>query len=109
MKVKYFHLVAIMPVSLSQEILYFPIYLIGSFPVAVIGMVFVLATRKSEENMFFGLGKWTVWPSNKFNNSSHWMISGVHLKSFKKATSLSPKSTYAYFPDAGFMNFKDKF
>ena len=71
MKVKHFHLVAIMSVSRSHEVLYFPIYLIGSFPVADIGMVFVLAMKRSGENMFLDLGKWTVLPSNKFNNSSH--------------------------------------
>ena len=57
MKVKYFHLVAIMSVSRSHEILYFPIYLIGSVAVANIGMVFVLAMQRPEENMFLGLVK----------------------------------------------------
>ena len=87
----------------SHEAFYFPIYLVGSFTVPNIGMVFVLAMQRSEENIFLGHGRWTAWSSNKFNNSSQWMISGVHLISFKKGTSLSPKSTHAYCPDPGFL------
>ena len=81
-----FHLDAIMSVSLWSVWLYFPSNIMGLLLVAKKGIVLSLWISRSEQNWFFGRGRWTVWPSssNKSNNISNvWKLSCFAFEAYE--------------------------
>ena len=96
------HLELIMSVSLWSFTLYLPTCSMAALLVANIGEEFSRVMTMSLENRFFGLGKWTVWPSSNNKNSFQAISSADHLKSFRNNSWHSSKPIRAYLPLAGF-------
>ena len=83
---------------------YFPMNSIGSFLVAKKGIMLLRFMHMSVAYWFFGRGKCTVWHSNKSRKLLQAIISVLHLKSFRYATSRSSRPSQAYWPVARFTN-----
>ena len=95
------HLTFIISVSRSS-MLYFPTCLMVENPVESIGVSLEIET--SFAKLFFVAGKWTFWPSNRRRKSSHWISSGLHLRSFIRIISASSEPTHANLSRAGSQN-----
>ena len=67
---------------------------IWAFVVAKIGVS--LQNSISWLYVVFGAAKWTTWPNNNNNMLCHGSMTGDHLKSFKKITSLFSTPSHAY-------------
>ena len=65
------HHVAIISLSRSSRLLYLPIHSMGAFSVPSIGKVLSQVIAKSVACIFFGLGRWTFWPSSNSRMSFH--------------------------------------
>ena len=66
-----FHHLAIISLSRSSRLLYLLIHSMGAFSVPNIGKVLSEVIAKSVAYIFFGLGRWTVWPSSNSRMSFH--------------------------------------